>query len=336
MVVRRTLSDRIRSAGLTSWALIGIALVIYGFFRYLISPLGVIFAPIAIAVVVVYLLNPVVSMLERRGLRRGLGVLFVYVLFLAIMSVLFTYLIPAIGRQVTALIDALPGYVQKVVDQVNKIAAERGSEFRLELSSEQVFEYLQRNREAIFGFLGGVRSVAAGIVHIMITVVIGVILSVYLLLDLPKIQAAFVRVIPRDYRDEAQDVFERVGAALGGFFRGQLFVAAFVGVASAALLSLPPVKLPFSVLIGFLAGIFNLVPLIGPFLAAIPAVLIGLLSDRPISALWAGLALLIVQQIDNHIVSPNVMGRTVRLHPITVMLALLVGGTLAGILGMLI
>lgn len=333
---RKTFADRIRSAGATAWALIGISLIVYGFFRYLVSPLGVIFAPVAIAIVVVYLLNPVVSALQRKGFRRGLAVAIVYLVFLGLFSSLLTWLIPLIGRQISSLIDAAPGYVQRGANAINDLLSRRGATYRVNITQQDVFDYLQAHRDEIFRFLGGVRSVAGQVLHVFITIVIGMILSVYVLIDLPKMQQGFVRAVPRDYRDEVRDVLEKVGEALGGFFRGQLLVAAFVGVASAIFLTIPPVKLPFSVLIGLLAGIFNLVPLIGPFLAAVPAIAVGLLSPRPVSALYAAIALLIVQQIDNHIVSPNVMGRTVRLHAITVMLALLVGGTIAGIFGMLI
>ena len=141
-------------------------------------------------------------------------------------------------------------------------------------------------------------------------------------------------MLPEGRRDEITGLAEKIGGALGGFFRGQLLVATFVGVASAVGLTL--VKVPFAAVVGLIAGVFNLVPLIGPFIGAIPAVILGLLSGEPIRALWGALVLLGVQQIDNHIISPNVMGRTVKLHPITVMLTLLAAGSMFGIFGMLI
>ncbi|HEX9711774.1 MAG TPA: AI-2E family transporter [Actinomycetota bacterium] len=329
-----TLGDRIRHSGIIAWSLIGIGLVLYGFFRFLLGPVAVVFAPLAIALVVTYLLNPIVGILVRRGMRRGWAVLLIYLVFLMVVGVILGLLIPVIAHQVSGFIDAVPGYVQDIVDAINRFAARRNLDFRLDISSEQISDVITDNRETIISFLGGVGSVAGQILHILISIVIGIILSVYLLLDLPKIQHSVMAVVPDERRAEVRDLAERVGSALGGFFRGQLFVALFVGVASAIGLTL--IKLPFAVLIGLIAGIFNLVPLIGPFLAAVPAVLVALLSDHPSRAIWALVVLLVVQQIDNHIISPNVMGRTVRLHPVTVMLALLVGATIAGILGMLV
>lgn len=330
----RGVADWIRRAGIISWSLIGIGLLVYGVFRYVLGPIGVAFAPIAIALVVVYLLNPMVSAIERRGIRRGLGVAIIYLGFLAVVTVILSLLIPVIARQISGFIDELPNYIGKVTAEINEFAAKRGSEFRIEISSEEIFNAVQNNRETIISFLGGVRAVAANILHVVITVVLGAILSVYLLLDLPKIQRALKAAVPEHRRDDVVELVEKVGRAVGGFFRGQLLVATFVGVASAVGLTI--IKLPFAVVIGLVVGIFNLVPLIGPFIGAIPAVFVGLLSGQPSRALWAMIVLLFVQQIDNHVISPNVIGRTVRLHPITVLLALLIGGTLAGIFGMLV
>ncbi len=309
-------------------------MLLYGVLKYFIEPLAVVLPPIIIAAVVTYVLNPVVGWLERRGMRRGLGVTIVFLGFLAAIYTMFALLIPVISRQLTSLLDQVPTYTQKITAEFNDFASRRGSSLRLE-APDDLASLIEENRTTIFAFLGGVRSVAGQVLHIVVMLLIGIVLSIYLLLDLPKIRKGLVKAIPPDYRDDVVELGQKVGTALGGFFRGQLLVALFVGVASATLLTYP-VRLPFAVVIGLLAGVFNLIPLIGPFLAGVPAIIVGLLSDEPIKALWASIALLVVQQVDNHIISPNVMGRTVKLHPITVMLALLAGGTIAGIPGMLI
>jgi len=329
-----TLWDRVVRWGLFCIALSAIAGVVVSAIVFLVLPFRVIFAPIALALVVVYLLNPLVTRLERRGVRRGYGVAIIYVAFVAVVGGALTLLIPVIAHQITGFIDKLPTYVQDATDAINRFAARRHIKYRIHLSNADIQAYVFKNKETIVGVLGGVRSFAASLIHILITVIIGVILSVYILLDLPKIQRGIRSMLPEGRRDEITGLAEKIGGALGGFFRGQLLVATFVGVASAVGLTL--VKVPFAAVVGLIAGVFNLVPLIGPFIGAIPAVILGLLSGEPIRALWGALVLLGVQQIDNHIISPNVMGRTVKLHPITVMLTLLAAGSMFGIFGMLI
>ena len=330
----QTAWDRVVRWGLFSAALAAIVGVVVSAFVFLIWPLRVVFAPIVLALVVVYLLNPLVTRLQHRGLRRGVAVAVLYVAFLAVVGAALAFLIPLIARQIAGLIDRLPTYIEDATGAINRFAARRHSSFRIKLTPEQVQNYIVQNKNTIRGFLGGVRSFAVSLLHVLVTVVIGIVLSVYILLDLPNIQRGFRSLLPESRRDEIVSVGERIGAALGGYFRGQLLVASFVGVASAIGLAL--VKIPFAAAVGLVAGVFNLVPLIGPFVGAIPAVVLGLLSGDPIRALWGALVLLLVQQIDNHIISPNVMGRTVKLHPITVMLALLAAGSLWGIFGMLL
>ncbi|MGH2793901.1 MAG: AI-2E family transporter [Actinomycetota bacterium] len=330
----RTVWDRVVRWGLFCIALAAIVSVAFSAFYFLIWPLRVLFAPVALALVVVYLLNPLVNMLERRGLRRGFGVAIIFVAFVAVVATGLSLLVPIIARQITGFIDKLPEYVQDVTREINQFAAERGWDYRINLSTEQIQQYVVDNREAIIGVLGGVRSFAFGVIHVLITLVIGIILSVYILLDMPKMKRSIRTILPEGRREEVLGLATKLGSVLGAFFRGQLLVAMFVGIASAVGLTI--VGIPFAAVVGLIAGVFNLVPLIGPFIGAIPAVILALLSDQPIDALWAGIVLLAVQQIDNHIISPNVMSRTVKLHPITVMLALLAAGSLLGIFGMLL
>jgi len=121
---------------------------------------------------------------------------------------------------------------------------------------------------------------------------------------------------------------------VGGFFRGQLFVALMVGALSA--FGFWIIDLPFWLVIGAIAGFFNLVPLVGPFIGGAIGFLVGTVTGGVGLGLRAALVELVVQQLDNHIVSPMVMRRTVQLHPATVVLALLAGGTLAGFWGVLL
>jgi predicted PurR-regulated permease PerM len=326
--------DRTLRYGAFSWAALGIMALAFVLLRYVVYQVRIIFIPLAVALVITYLLNPLVTRLVRRGVRRGIAVGVIFIGFLALAAVVLALTGPLVAVQVRGLFDDFPGYLQKATKAVNDFAAGRGLKYRLRVSSRDLVRLARDNRTALTSLLGGVRSFVGGVVHVVVEVVVGVVLSVYVLVDLPKIQRGLTELIPRRRRAEILEVGREVGRACGGFFRGQLLVAAFVGMASAIGLSL--VKLPFAALVGIVAGIFNLVPLIGPFIGAVPAVFIGLLSGHPIRALYAVIVLLVVQQIDNHLVSPTVMGKTVRLHPIVVMLSLLAGGAVAGVFGMLL
>lgn len=321
--------------GVVAWALIGVLILVFALFRYVVFPVRIVFPPLVVALIVVYLLNPVVSALERRGMRRIWGSLLVYLVFASIVGTGLYFLVPAVAEQVNSFIEAAPRLLTRFTESFQNVADRFGL---------NVDEAAVPSQEGILGFLGGLVSFAQGLVEVAIIFVLGPILAFYFLVDLPKIKRNLRALIPARRRPELDTVLERIGAAVGGFFRGQLLVALFVGLASS--LALWIVGLPFWALVGLTTGLFNLIPLIGPFIGGAIAVFIamtspdsgGLLGLEPGWPLAVGsaVALLVVQQIDNHVLSPNIVGRTVRVHPVTVMLGLLVGGTLLGLWGMLL
>jgi predicted PurR-regulated permease PerM len=320
--------------GILAWAVIGLLLVAYFAFRYVLYPVRIIFPPLVVALIMVYLLNPLVSALERRGVRRGWGSLLVYLAFLAIVGTGLYFLVPLVAAQVRDFADAAPSIFREIGGSVQDFFARFGVELAPTTPGS----------ESVLDFFGRLVSVTGTILNVILVFVLGPILAFYLLVDLPKIRRGLQALIPTRRREEVQQVGRRIGQAIGSFFRGQLLVALFVGIVSSIGLWL--VGLPFWALVGLVSGLFNLIPLIGPIIGTLLAVLVatttetsgGLLGLEPglPLALGSAIVLLLVQQIDNHILSPNIVGRTVKLHPVTVMLGLLAGATLLGLWGMLL
>lgn len=321
--------------GVVAWSAIGVLILGYILYRYVVYPVRIIFPPLVVAMIAVYLLNPVVTLLERRGVKRGWGALLVYLTFATLFGAALYFLIPVVAEQVSEFADTAPQIVSNSIQDLRELAAGLGVE---------VGQDGAPSSESIVDVVGSIFSITRGIFDVALILILGPILAFYLLVDLPKIKRNLRAMVPARRRTEVLSVTEKVGRAIGSYFRGQLLVAAFVAVASSIALWI--VGLPFWAVVGLVTGLFNLVPLIGPFIGAAVAILIALTTDQsggifglapgwPL-ALASAAALLIVQQIDNHIISPNMIGRTVRLHPVTVMLGLLVGGTLLGLWGMLL
>jgi predicted PurR-regulated permease PerM len=331
--------SRLLRWGIASWSLIGILILGYLLYRYVLYPVRIVLPPVLLALAIVYLLNPIVARLQARGVPRVLGTLFTYIVFLGIVGIGLRFLIPLLAGQVSSFAESVPDLLRRASDGVARLAAR----LELDVDANDVFTGLSPEGGA-GGFISRIFSITAGVLHVMVIIVLGVVLAFYVLVDLPQFQRGTFALIPARRRDEVKLVLERMGGAMGAFFRGQLLVALFVGLAS--MLGLYIVGLPYWALVGGVAGLFNLIPLIGPFIGAVPALFIafttsssgGIMQLEPgwPLALGASAALLLVQQIDNHIISPNVVARTVKLHPVTVILGLLVGGTLLGLVGMLI
>jgi predicted PurR-regulated permease PerM len=326
---------RAARGGIVAWSLIGILVLFFFFFRYLVYPIRILFPPLAVAMILVYLLNPGVSALERRGLPRIWGTLLTYLVALGILGTILTFTIPVVADQIDSFTTTGPSIVEQITQGVREFAASIGFEF----------EPSSPGGEGVVDFFGRLVSFTRGLFGAAIVFIVGPIIAFYFLVDLPKIKRGLKAMIPARRRAEIESVVGRVGQAIGGFFRGQLLVALVVGVASALVLWM--VGLPFWAVVGLIAGFFNLIPLIGPFIAGVVAVLIAVTTDPEVGGLlnleagWplaagSAIALLIVQQFDNHILSPNIVARTVNLHPVTVMLGLLAGGTLLGLWGLLL
>ena len=337
-----TLVQRAARWGVLAWAAIGVAVLAYIAYRYLLYPIRIAFPPLVLAIVLVFLLNPVVSALERRGVRRWLGTLGTYIVFLAVLGVALAYLVPLVSHQVSGLSSTIPDLITRAQVGIVKAAHNLG----LHVRTGDVFRSIQRNRTHAGAFFGRITSFTFGVLHVALILLLGPVVAAYLLVDLPKLGRWARALVPPARRAEAESLGEKLHTALGGYFRGQLLIALFVGMASVGGLYL--VGLPYWALVGLIAGLFNLVPLIGPFIGAVPALFIAFTTPvaahgqviplRPgwPLALGAAVVLTVVQQIDNHVITPRTVARNIRLHPLTVILSLLVGGTLLGLWGMLI
>jgi predicted PurR-regulated permease PerM len=160
------------------------------------------------------------------------------------------------------------------------------------------------------------------------------VVAFYVLLDLPTVRRKTMELIPERHRPEASHVGRQLSTAVGGFLRGQVLVAIIVGVMTSV--GFWAIDLPFWLLIGMIAGFLNIIPLVGPWVGGALGVLTALATRDLQTALWAGLVALIVQQIDNHFVSPAVLRATVRLHPAFIILGLIGGATIGGFWGILL
>jgi predicted PurR-regulated permease PerM len=327
--------------GLLAWSVIGLLILVGVLYRFVLYPIRVVFPPLLVALIVVYLLNPLVTRLQERGVGRVWGTLLCYVVFLSLVGLALAYLIPAVTDQVRSFVSGIPGLLQKAQTGLTNFAARLGVRIR----STDLLQTFQPGSGRTFNFLGRITSFTSGVVHVALVFVLGPLIAFYLLVDLPKIRRGAESLIPASRREEFGGLARQVGATLGGFFRGQLLVALLVG--GFCLLGYYVVGLPYFALIGTLTMLLALVPLIGIVLAAVPALFVAFTTSGRTDGLlhipggWKlGLAcsivLLAAQQIDARVLSPWLHSRAVRLHPVTVLLSLLVGGTLLGLWGMLL
>lgn len=329
------MDDRLLLTGRRAWALLGIVGVA-SVVLFVIWRVRVIFPPLLLAATIVFLLNPVVSRLERRGLHRAAAAGVAYVTVAVALAGVGFALSPLVGGQVDQLRDDFPDIRQRVEDFVNEKAVESElNDWPIKIPKyDKLLDELSPPDRDLRDQIDQLRELGSTIFHVGLVLALAPIIAFYLLIDLPNTAKVMQGLIPPNLRDEINHVGRKLNRALGSYFRGQIFVALIVGVMCS--IGLTVIGLKFSFIIGMIAGVFNIVPLIGPWIGGIPGVIIALTTGSVVKALLVVAVMAGVQQIDNHFITPQVMQRAVSLHPSAVMLALLAGGAVGGFAGLLL
>lgn len=299
----------------------------------------------ALAAVLALILNPLVSRLQRRRVPRGLAILAVYLSLFALLGLVGYLLANPVSTQVQKFQKDVP----HITRQANKRLADLQRYFdrkhinlKIKEQGQTALQTLQKRviggTDKIVAFGTGVleKVVAAGFALILILV-----LSVYLLIYGERIGRLVRALLPPSDGTSADDYPSRVQRAVAGYVRGQLLFSVAMGTGAGlglwifGLLGIFPTGGTYALAFGIFFGVAELIPFVGPFLGALPPVLVALFQD-PLTALWVALLFLALQQVEGHVVAPNVFGRTLRINPVLVILALLLGGEAFGIVGALV
>lgn len=317
-------------------------------FVWLLDTLGAVLAPFIVAMVVAYILDPLVDRLEQRRVPRLAGVAILALPVLAGIALLVIFGIPALANQLEELAEQVPDAVERVVawlqgmrTGVTRLNLPFLDTERLasQLSNERIADYIAQRQAAIAestwaAVLGVGRGFGVAFT-IIGYVLLTPVLIVYLLRDFDKVTARAAELLPDTKRERWFAFLREYDVLLSRFLRGQLLAAAIVGVLTWVGLSIA--RFPYAGLVGAIAGVFNLVPYLGLIASILPVLLIALLTGSFLaSILKAGIVFAIVQVIDGSITGPRIVGGSVGLHPIWVILALAVGAFFFGFVGLLL
>ncbi len=330
-----------KNIGIFSWSMIGFIIIIVLIF-YIIYLVRTAITPLLIGIIIAYMLIPLVKLLQRK-MRKIFAVTISYIVFIAIIFVIMFFLIPLVVEQFKTFIMRIPFYMQSLSDYLSNLVATNTliqnvqDFFQIEstqLSVEEISKYLLGllNIEN-FNIFRGATTVTRTVFSIVLNFVIGPILGFYILKDTEMIRSAFLKIIPARKRLEIDTIFTKINRVFSRYIRGQLIISFIVGVlCTIALLIL---RIDFAVLLGFMAGLFNLIPFLGPIIGAIPAAFTALFVS-PLKALLVVIIFVAIQQIDNYVISPNIMKYQIGLHPGIIIFSLIAGGAVFGWIGLLL
>ncbi|GAB4378213.1 MAG: AI-2E family transporter [Calditrichia bacterium] len=308
------------------FALIVLAIVL--FFLKAIAPLVKI---IIVSSLLSYILDPVTSALESRGFSRTLSTLIVFFYIIILLVGFVLLILPVISREIHAIQAGIAaGKARQLFQQLEELAQSRlGFLGMKEINlSEKAQGFLSNFGKDIFNYLLNVVSLITNLVIIPF-------IMFFLLKDGPDIKKAVISLVPNRYFEFSLNLLHKMDLQLGNYLRGQFLDALIIGILSIIALWILGVNYFF--VIGAFAGLANLIPYIGPIAGAIPAIIVSIMQTGSFELVpWIALAFILVQLIDNVIVQPLVVAKTVNLHPLIVLLVVIIGGQFFGILGMIL
>ena len=313
--------------------------------------------PLLIALVIMYLLKPSVhsiekflgqkSIFKRIGTRRVVGILVVYVLVIAVFMAVISGIYIMIGGQISnnVTIDNMTVYLTDYLKNATFSASAISDKLEslnisipgnLDEKIAEIASYVQLYFSRSIGAMtNSIVSIGGNIASFFIAI----ILSIYLIQDYEYFTDLWNKIFNLLFHrgrvgHKLKEILSIVDDTFSKYLRGQLLEACIVGVLSVTVLYF--IGIDYALIIGIIAGICNLIPYIGPMVGTVLAVIMALLSGQPITAVWAIIGMLVVQQVDNSLLAPKIVGNSVGLHPVFTMLAILIGGNVGGLIGMLI
>ncbi len=325
-------SPELPSSGQVALATLVVAGIAASF--YLLYYFRITFFLLFIAVVISISLRPAVELLYRWGLNRAVGVLLLYILLLLLAVGFFLLVVPLIIEQGSALLEELPNYystlrtglIRSTSVILRRIGFRLPSQLNLDTTDESFAPpTLPTSLESL--------DYVALILRTLLAAVAVFILGFYWTLEHRRIVHALLLLIPAQRREDARELVTDAQQRIGRFIRAQTILCVIIGLL--ALVAYLIIGLPYALTLAVIAGILEAVPMIGPTLGAVPAVLVAI-SISPLTALWVIIASILIQALENNLIVPRVMDEAMGIHPMLTLLSLATFGSLLGLPGALL
>ena len=298
---------------------------------YLIYSLSEIITVMIISALIAYILDPMASFFERKGLSRTSATTIIFLLIIAAIGLIGWLLIPSLIRELFTIHGSIS------LSDTEQLAASI-EKFILELFpfiNPSAFDLKVKIAGLIEAVTNESLSILANVVTLISTFAIIPFIVFFLLRDGRSMKKLFIAYVPNRYFEMTLNFLHKVDQQLGGYLRGQFIEAGVVGVLSVIALGILEVK--YFTVIGLFAGLANLIPYVGPVAGAIPAIIISIVEGgQTVTVIYIVIAFALIQFIDNMFVQPMVLSRSVDLHPLVIVLAVLIGAQFFGLLGMLL
>ena len=294
-----------------------------------------IIAPVFIGLFVAWLFDPLVKKMQRKGIKRGIGAIIIYIVFISLLVILIAAIIPILTEQINDFVKTIPSIFSIITDWLKDITKGINIEgidinnFTNEVTNKLgsfATNLAQSLPNLTVNFL---KSFFSGI----ITFVVGLIIGFYFLIGFDNAGELIITLFPKYIQKDTRELTNEVNNSFRKFVEGALLDATFVFIITSIAFAIIGLKAPL--LFGLFCGITNVIPYAGPYIGGIPAVIVGF-SQGPLIGILTLLAVVVIQFLEGNFLQPFVMSKTTKLHPVTIITGLLIFGHFFGIIGMVV
>ncbi|EFP0928715.1 AI-2E family transporter [Listeria monocytogenes] len=326
--------------GLLIFLLVALDIYVLTKIAFIFDPLMVILktvaAPIILAGISYYLFNPIIDWLEKHKWKRGWAIALLYLVIIGLLILLFSFVIPAVKDQIVSLFKSFPGYWDQITQKFDEFS--RSSLFdqikdKLNTNMSDIMKTLStKGTSVINSAISSIGSIVGTVTEVVLAIVTTPLVLFYLLKDGKKLPDFLLKMLPVNGRAHTRQVLGEANHQISSYIRGQIIVSLCIGIL--LFIGYLIIGLPYALTLAIIAACTSIVPYLGPAIAITPAIIIAIVTSP-----WLLIKLIIVwcvvQLLEGKFISPQVMGKTLKVHPITILFVILVTGNLFGVLGVI-
>ena len=295
-----------------------------------------ILSPFFIGIIIAWLLDPIVTWLQKNGFKRAIATVMVFLSFISLVVLFFVLLIPSFADQINEFIGSAPNVLNNIKNFGENLFDKLNNIYDYDFTNikEQLYGGLSNVVSGLTVTLPNkVISIASSIVSGGLNIIFGLFIAFYMLFDFNNVRKHLFNLLPKSIHADAITLTDRLNKTLKSYVQGTLLIMLLLFIFQSITLAIAGLSSPM--LFGMFCAVTNVIPYIGPYIGGIPAIIVGF-TISPVTGIFALLAVVIAQFLESYFLNPIVMSKTMKLHPVTIMIGLLIFGHFFGILGMVL
>ncbi len=307
----------------------------WGFFRMLMAILKVLL-PLFLGVLIAWLLDPFVNWLQKKGVSRNLSAVCVFAIFVAFIVLVLYLFIPSFIDQIQEIVGVVPTLAKNVEDWIIGFFDNMSNLYNYDFSTmkDQVFEMFNNISDSItVGLPNLVVDIATAVISGGLTFLFALILAFYMLFDFNNVRKQALKLLPRKIHSDAIELTDRLNQCFRSYVQGVLLDTFILFTFQSVGFALAGLKAPL--VFGLICAITNIIPYVGPYIGGAPAILVGF-TISPMVGTFTLIAVVLSQLLESYALNPMIMSKTMKLHPVTIIVGLLIFGHFFGMIGMIV